>query len=198
MFSPAWRMIARKYHGVEFGEYSYSPGLKPGDLPPGTVVGRFCSIASGFVVLRRNHPIEWASQHPFFYRQTLGACESDRLEPVECNPLEIGHDVWIGANVIILPKCKRIGNGAVIGAGSVVTKDVPDFAIVAGNPARVIRWRFPSEVQEVIAASHWWTEPLEKILQHRAVFTGPLDPERLKRFRTVFPPKAGGSSERTL
>ena len=59
----------------------------------------------------------------------------------EATPLHIAGDVWIGARVIVLPGCKRIGHGAVIGAGSVVTKDVPDWAVVGGNPAQVIRYR---------------------------------------------------------
>ena len=56
--------------------------------------------------------------------------------------LEIGHDVWMGQQAIILPGCKKIGNGAIIGGGSIVTHDVPPYAIVVGNPARVIRYRF--------------------------------------------------------
>ena len=59
----------------------------------------------------------------------------------EPTPLHIAGDVWIGARVIVLPGCRRIGHGAVIGAGAVVTKDVPDWAIVVGNPAKVIRYR---------------------------------------------------------
>lgn len=62
-------------------------------------------------------------------------------ESKEKTPLYIAGDVWIGARVVVLPGCKRIGHGAIIGAGSVVTKDVPDYAIVGGNPAKLIRYR---------------------------------------------------------
>lgn len=186
MFSASWRIIARKYHGVEFGEYSYGPDLKPGSLPPGTIVGRFCSIAEGLVVLRRNHPVEWVSQHPIFYRQDLGFLSMDALPPADANPLRIGNDVWIGARVTILPGCSVIGDGAIIGAGAVVTRDVPPFTVVAGVPARPVRKRFPAEVEQVVAASQWWLAPIERIVANMDLFTGPLEGERLARFREVF------------
>jgi acetyltransferase-like isoleucine patch superfamily enzyme len=66
----------------------------------------------------------------------MGYVKRDMLDRPK---LYIGHDVWIGANVIILPGCYKIGNGAIIGAGSIVTKDVPPYAIVAGNPSRLIK-----------------------------------------------------------
>lgn len=135
MYSPSWRIVARRFHGVEFGAYSYGPSLKPGDLPRGTWVGRFCSLASGLEVLRRNHPTDFASQHPLFFNRRVGLLEKDALPKIEANPLRIGHDVWIGVNTIILPKCREIGNGAIVAAGSVVTRDVPAFTVVGGNPA---------------------------------------------------------------
>ena len=70
----------------------------------------------------------------------------------------IGHDVWIGSNACILPRCRRIGHGAVIGAGAVVTHDVEPLAIVGGNPARVIRMRFESEIARVWLSSRWWNQ----------------------------------------
>lgn len=193
MFSPALRVIARTYYGVEWGEYSYAPGFNPGNLPRGTVVGRFCSIARDVIVLRRDHPVDFASQHPLFYRGHLGLLDRELLPLAEANPLVIGHDVWIGARVTILPKCRSIGNGAIVGAGAVVTRDVPAFTIVGGNPARPIRKRFPPEAEEVVAASEWWMEPLEKIVEHLDLFTGPLVGARLERFRRAFPPKNQGN-----
>ncbi|PQO28766.1 hypothetical protein C5Y98_23585 [Blastopirellula marina] len=71
--------------------------------------------------------------------------------------LEIGHDVWLGFNVVILPGCHRIGTGAIVGAGSIVTKDIPPYAIAVGNPARILRYRFPEEVCAKLLASQWWT-----------------------------------------
>ena len=69
---------------------------------------------------------------------------------------EIGNDVWVGHNVVILPGCKKVGNGAVIGAGSIVTHDVPPYSIVAGNPAKVINMRFNDETIERLESSKWW------------------------------------------
>ncbi|WP_281040324.1 MULTISPECIES: CatB-related O-acetyltransferase [unclassified Mesorhizobium] len=77
-------------------------------------------------------------------------------------PIVVGHDVWIGARAIIMSGV-TIGNGAVIGAGSVVTKDVPPYAIVAGSPARIIRYRFSPDVVDRIQASEWWTWSDERI-----------------------------------
>ena len=155
MFSKTWRYVALRYHNVTFGDYSYAVNLKPGDLPPATVVGRFCSIAEGLKVLRRNHPYRRISTHPLFFNAKLGLIEKDSISGVELNPLVIGNDVWIGTNVTILPGCRSIGDGAVVGAGSVVTEDVEAFTIVAGNPARVISRRFPSEIEALVKASRW-------------------------------------------
>lgn len=70
--------------------------------------------------------------------------------------LIIGNDVWIGANAIILKKKKKIGNGAVIGAGSIVTKDIPAYTIIAGNPAKEVRKRFNINQVNYIESTHWW------------------------------------------
>jgi hypothetical protein len=80
--------------------------------------------------------------------------------------LIIEHDAWIGDSVIITPSCRRIGLGAVVGPGSIVTKDVPDFAVMAGNPARLIKWRFSPEIQEVIRKSKWWELPITECARH--------------------------------
>jgi acetyltransferase-like isoleucine patch superfamily enzyme len=91
----------------------------------------------------------------------------------EKNPILIGHDVWIGIRVIILPGCKFISNTAIIGAGAVVTCDVPPFTVVPGFPARPVRKRFGPEVETVVAASEWWWELVDRIVQHPDLFTGP-------------------------
>lgn len=186
MFSHTWRRIAKHYHDVSFGAFSYGPDLKPGSLPPGTKVGRFCSIARGVCVLRRNHPLVRISQHPLFYNAAVGLVSKDNAEPVQSNPLSVGHDVWIGQNAIICPNCRFIGNGAVIGAGAVVTHDVPAYAIVAGNPARLVRKRFTPELEAAVESSQWWMYPLELIVQHLGLFTRDLDPELQQRFKDVF------------
>ena len=86
-------------------------------------------------IFLRNHPFERLSMLPFFFNSSLGFVSKDTIST---SNLSIEHDAWLGANCIIVPGCSRIGIGAVVGAGSVVTKDVDDFAIVAGNPAKLI------------------------------------------------------------
>jgi acetyltransferase-like isoleucine patch superfamily enzyme len=129
-------------------------------LPRGVVVGRYVSVAGGVRVFRRNHPMERLSLHPFFYNRELGFVAEDNIPSV---PLEIGHDSWIGDRAIIVPGCKRIGVGSVGGAGAVVTRDVPDFAIVGGNPAKIIRFRFPEETRRLILASRWWEQSISQV-----------------------------------
>jgi len=188
MFSPTWRIIARIYHGVVLGEYSYAVGIRPWMLPPGTVIGRYCSIAEGVLILRRNHPVGFPSHHPLFFNAKVGLLDHDTISEVDSNPLRIGDDVWLGARVIVLPACKEIGNGAVVSAGAVVSKDVPPYTVVGGNPAQAIRRRFPLEVEAVVAASEWWRHPIEELVEHIDLFTQELTVEMLERFRKAFPP----------
>ncbi len=155
-YSATLRDVMAAYYGVRVGAYSYGPCLEPGAFPPGVTVGRYVSIAAGVRVLNRNHPMDRLSTHPFFFNSKLGYVREDKMEFVN---LEIGHDAWIGAGALITPGCSRIGLGAVVGAGAVVTKDVPDFAIVAGNPARILRYRFSPEICELVRRSQWWNRP---------------------------------------
>lgn len=163
-YSETLRLLMLKYYNVEIGRYSYGPCLMPGGLPSGTRVGNFCSIASGVKVLRRNHPITFISLHPFFFNAKLGLLDHDAIPPTEENPLSIMHDAWIGASAIITPRCRRIGIGSVVGAGTVVTRDVPDFTIVAGNPMREIKKRFCEKICIKIKESHWWEYSLSQLL----------------------------------
>jgi len=98
--------------------------------------------------------------HPFFIIKKLGLVKEDNISR---STLRIGHDVWIGACVIITPGCCEIGTGAVVGAGAVVTKNVPAFAIVAGNHASIIRYRFSEDDQKSILASRWWEKAISGI-----------------------------------
>ena len=84
--------------------------------------------------------------------------------------LAIGNDVWVGQYAIILPSCKNIGDGAVIGAGAIVTKDVPPYAIVAGNPAKVLRYRFDEATIRKLEEICWWDWSLDEIKAHADVF----------------------------
>lgn len=147
------RIIQLEQHGVYVGAYSYGPCLRFGQWHRGITVGRYVSVAEGVRVFRRNHPYDRRSMHPYFYNAEAGILSHDNIGD---RTLVIGHDAWIGANSIITPGCDRIGIGAVIGAGAVVTKNVPDFAIVGGNPARLIRYRFDEYTCTELLESSWW------------------------------------------
>jgi acetyltransferase-like isoleucine patch superfamily enzyme len=186
MFSMTWRDILLKQYQVRVGMYSYGECLKPGVLPPGTEIGNYCSLASHVIVFRRNHPVDRISQHPLFYNMKCGMLNYDTVEIDLQNPLIIEHDVWVGAGTIILPKCRRIGTGAVIGAGSVVTRDVENFSIVAGNPARHIRYRFPAELQEALLQSQWWNMPIGQLMENLPDMIKPADSEAVERVASPF------------
>ncbi len=163
-FSSTLRSIILKYHGVTVGKYSYGPCMIPGELPKGTSVGAYCSFAEGLKIYRRNHPTNTLSQHPFFYNAALGIVPQDTIQLDAENPLKIGNDVWIGSRVTILPSCKNVGNGAVIAAGAVVTKDVQAFSIVAGQPAREIGSRYSSNLVRKLSEVKWWELSLPELL----------------------------------
>jgi acetyltransferase-like isoleucine patch superfamily enzyme len=160
MRSGTWRKILRERHGVEVGAFSYGGLIDSGGFHRGTRIGRYCSFGEGLRVVRRNHPMGAISTHPLFYDDAFGLVSGLEVNRDELNPLEIGHDVWLGVGVTILPGCRRIGHGAVVGAASVVTSDVPDFAIVAGVPARPIRLRFDEPTRARLHAIAWWERPL--------------------------------------
>ena len=175
-YSATVRIILERYYKVRVGAYSYGEGLLPGVFPPGVTVGRYVSMAPGVRVFLRNHPVERLSLHPFFYNSQLGFVAQDTITS---GVLEIGHDAWIGERVIITPGCSRIGLGAVIGAGAIVTKDVPDFGVVAGNPAKFLRFRFPPDMQDIIRNSKWWERSVKDCARHIACLTTPLDCRQL-------------------
>jgi chloramphenicol O-acetyltransferase type B len=119
-------------------------------------IGSFTSIANGVIVGGGMHPLDWVGMSPVFYkgRDSVKAKFSEfEREPVKTT--FIGHDVWIGRNALI-KQGVRIGTGAVIGMRSVVTKDVPPYAIFGGNPANLIRYRFDSNTIERLLKSKWW------------------------------------------
>lgn len=104
--------------------------------------------------------MQYASMSPYFYRKEWGFDVKDFVG----QELEVGNDVWVGYGTIITCACRKIGNGAVIGAGAIVTKDVPPYAIVMGVPAKITGYRFPEDVQEALEKSKWWEkEPADLI-----------------------------------
>ena len=119
-------------------------------------IGNYCSIGSGVRI--------GSGEHDYSLLTTSAVITEHTAKELTVLPCDIGHDVWIGTQAFIKRGIK-IGNGAIIGAHAVVTKDVPDFAIVVGNPAKVIRYRFPEEVRNIVLSSEWWNQELDQAKQ---------------------------------
>lgn len=169
-FSQSLRIVMKKYHGIDIGIGTYGSCFNTEQVLVGTdnlVIGKFCSIARGVSLFSRNHPYWNTSTSALFYNRYFSkkynVLEKDM---VEYTKLHIGNDVWIGQNAVVLPSCNYIGDGAVIGAGSIVTKDVPDYAIVAGNPAKLIKYRFEPEIIAAVKKTEWWNWDLDFIVTH--------------------------------
>ena len=148
---PLREHFARRWQ-VEVGLYSYGC-FDPWRTPRRTRIGRYCSFAKSARILDANHPIDALTTHPYLYEARFGVVASDLIDPPW---LDIGDDVWISHNATITPGCKAIGRGAIIGAGAVVTHNVPPYAIIAGLPATLLRFRFDPETIAAIEASRWW------------------------------------------
>ena len=119
-----------------------------------THIGNFCSIGNLCTIGAQTHPTHFLTSFPF----------DEILERTDRYRTTIGSDVWIGCNSVILAGVE-VGHGAVIGAGAIVTKDVPPYAIAVGNPAKVIRYRFPPEIIAGLLETQWWELPAEQIKQ---------------------------------
>src|SRR5258706_15755051 len=143
-------------HEVTMGDYSYV--VNDAQITY-TTIGKFCSIAAVTRINPGNHPMHRASQAHFTYRASAyfpEECdEAEFFEWRRSHRVHVGHDVWIGHGAIVLPG-RSVGTGAVVAAGAIVTKDVPAYTIVAGNPARAINRRFPETVTNRLAALAWW------------------------------------------
>lgn len=138
------------------------------------IIGKFCAIARGvkFIMNGANHQISGLSTYPFaIFGQGWEKVMPQPGDLPDKGDTVIGHDVWIGYEALIMPGVK-IGHGAIIAARAVVTRDVPAYTIVGGNPARPLRTRFaPEQIKQLLALA-WWDWPAEKITQHLELITG--------------------------
>lgn len=186
------------YQGCKIGRYTYGYESLLEYYPIAESIGRYCSI-NGTAKIYNNHPMESVTTHPMLdnllfypwevfedrirYIQTYGThhenAEFDNSRIRNNRPVVIGNDVWIGANVIILPGV-NIGDGAIVAAGAVVTKDVAPYAIVGGVPAKTIRYRFEKNMIEKFLEIKWWNWEIEEIEKHIELFYQPA--EFIKKF----------------
>jgi acetyltransferase-like isoleucine patch superfamily enzyme len=165
MFSaPAVSFLSgdRRYARFEVGEWSYGdPEVVYWDTGARLRIGRYCSIAPGVVILLGGeHHFDWVTSYPF----SLILPEAASLPgyPHTKGDVEIGNDVWIGRDALVLSGI-TVHDGAVIGARSVVTRDVEPYSVVVGNPARHLRYRFPEHQVEALRRIAWWSWPLEEV-----------------------------------
>ena len=128
------------------------------------VIGKYCSIAKDVGVITGGiHPMDRVSTYPFRIQFNLKGKYKDGM-PYTKGDIVIGNDVWIGTNVTILSGVK-VGDGAVIATNSILSKDVPPYAVVGGNPARIIRYRFSQEVIDELLEIKWWDWSDEKVIE---------------------------------
>lgn len=142
-------------------------------------IGNFCSIANDVMFVCGRHPTNRLSTHPAFYstEKQCGISFVDKNSFAEYKFIDdkselsfiVGNDVWIGARATILEGVK-IGDGAIVAAGSIVTKNIPDFAIVGGNPAKIIRYRFDNEDARKIIDLSWWLKDDDWLLRNIHLF----------------------------
>lgn len=152
---------------VNISSFSY---ISNGSIINNVNIGKFCSIGSKVQIGLGLHPSRiFVSTYPAFYSENNTGCplafRENKIFDDSVPPTYIASDVWIGANAVI-PGGIHISTGAVVAAGSVVVKDVPPYAIVGGNPAKIIRYRFSEEQIKVLLESEWWDWPIEKIRQN--------------------------------
>ncbi|MBD3749616.1 MAG: CatB-related O-acetyltransferase [Sphingobacteriales bacterium] len=150
------------YTKFNIGTGTYgTPEIKFANSGHNLTIGNYCSIANNVkIMLGGEHRIDWISTYPF--TKTIVSAKQKTGHPRSKGDVVIGNDVWIGYNTLIMSGVK-IGNGAVIAANSTVVKDIPDYAIYGGNPARFIKWRFKEELIIKLNNIKWWEWSEKKI-----------------------------------
>ncbi|BCB19198.1 acetyltransferase [Bosea sp. ANAM02] len=159
------KLVARRPGQFTIGPYTYGrPKVRFPESGARLVIGRYGSIADGVeILLGGNHRLDWATTYPFpalpgLWPQAAGMSGHDTTR----GDVAIGHDVWLGSQCMIMSGV-TIGHGAVVAARAVVTRDVPPYAIVAGNPARIVRYRFDEARIAALVETAWWNRPRAEI-----------------------------------
>lgn len=170
-----------RIHDSEIGKYTY---ICRNTLMQNTQIGNFCAISEGCNIGMPSHPIDMVSTSPVFLSGTNYLKKNFSVIPYEdCPRTVIGNDVWIGAHVQIKSGIK-IGNGAVLAAGAVVTHDVPDYAVVGGVPAKIMKYRFDENTIHRLLALQWWNWSDEVLAKCGESFISPkalLDLQEVKK-----------------
>ena len=176
---------AISHNCIDVGDYSYASAFDPPEdwashlapylfpfSPERLVIGKFCQIADGvkFITASANHRYDGFSSYPFF---VFGGAHAEKRpsRPAPGANTIIGNDVWIGQGATILPGA-RIGDGVIVGAGSAVSGDIPDYSIVAGNKAQVVKKRFDDLTITRLKAVAWWDWPIAAILRFETEIAG--------------------------
>ena len=153
-------------YNVILGDYSYISG--PNSYVEDAIIGKYCSIARNVIIGVSGHNYEWVTTSPIITSKSYGFINENVLEPQKEIPV-IGNDVWVGLNVVIM-RGVVVGDGAVIAAGSIVTKNVEPYSIVAGTPANHIKFRFNTDQINDLKAIKWWDWNVEKIKKNSELF----------------------------
>ena len=167
--SPTIRKLYKKYRNIEVGYGSYGGWMTELFEGP-AIIGNYTSIGRNLRRICVNHHLDYTTTHPCAFNPVFGWVDKDDRER-SC--INIGNDVWIGDYVTILPSCHEIGNGAVIAAGAVVTKDVPPYEVWGGVPACCLKRRFSSELANKLEESKWWMIPENELKKYVDMFSDP-------------------------
>lgn len=143
------------------------------------LIGSFTSIARNVTIQEFNHKVDRVSTY-FMEQNIFGGKITDDV--ISKGGIVIGNDVWIGTQTVILSGSK-IGHGAIIAANSVVSGDIPPYAIAGGSPARVIKYRFTEDIIEALLEINWWDWEIDKIKDHRELFLNVLDVSVLTKLK---------------